>query len=82
MRLDTGVNAQFSIEGEQLVLPIRPQMGEVDSFIIYPDPDIKALQKLRKCKTRTELWVLSLILVRQKKNKQLVQKMCLQFLND
>jgi lipofamily protein len=52
----TGVNAQFSIETEQLAFPIRPQMGEVDSFIVYPDPDIKILEKLRKNKTRTELW--------------------------
>lgn len=42
-----GVNAQFSI---------RPQMGECDSFIIYPNPDIKILEKLKKNKTKTELW--------------------------
>ncbi len=52
----TGVNAQFSIETEQLAFPIRPNMGEVDSFIIYPAPDIKVLEKLEKNKTRTELW--------------------------
>ena len=52
----TGVNAQFSIETEQLAFPIRPQMGEVDSYIVYPDPDINVLEKLRKNKTRTELW--------------------------
>ena len=50
------VNAQFSIETEQLAFPIRPERGETDSFIVYPDPDIKVLEKLRKCKTRTELW--------------------------
>ena len=52
----TGVNAQFSIEIEQLAFSIRPEMGEADSFIVYPDPDIKILKKLRKNKTRTELW--------------------------
>lgn len=52
----TGVDAQFSIETEQLAFPIRPQMGEVDSYIVYPDPDIKILEKLRNIKTRTELW--------------------------
>lgn len=52
----SGVNAQFSIETEQLAFPIRPQMGEADGFIIYPDPDSNVLQKLRGCKTRTELW--------------------------
>lgn len=52
----TGVNAQFSIETEQLAFPIRLNMGEVDSFIVYADPDIKILEKLRRNKTRTELW--------------------------
>ena len=52
----TGVNAQFSIEIEQLAFPIRPEMGEVDSFMVYPNPDIKVMEKLRKSKTRTELW--------------------------
>ena len=51
-----GVNAQFSIETEQLAFPVRPEMGESDSFIIYPDPDIKVLEKMRTSKTRTELW--------------------------
>ena len=51
-----GVNAQFSIETEQLAFPIRPKMGETDSFIVYPDPDKVVLEKLRKNKTRTELW--------------------------
>ncbi|MBQ8825043.1 MAG: transglutaminase domain-containing protein [Ruminococcus sp.] len=51
-----GVNAQFSIETEQLAFIIRPKMGEADSFIVYPDPDIKILEKLRKNKTRAELW--------------------------
>lgn len=52
----TGVNAHFSIETEQLAFPIRPEMGEADSFIVYPNPDAKVLEKLRKNKTRTELW--------------------------
>ena len=51
-----GVNAQFSVETEQLAFPVRPKMGEEDSFIVYPDPDIKVLEKLRKNKTRIELW--------------------------
>ncbi|MBD5495705.1 MAG: transglutaminase domain-containing protein [Lachnospiraceae bacterium] len=51
-----GVNAQFSIETEQLAFPVRPEMGESDNFIIYPDPDIKVLDQMRKSKTRTELW--------------------------
>lgn len=51
-----GVNAQFSIETEQLAFPIRPIKGEVDNFIVYPDPDLRVLEKLENCKTRTELW--------------------------
>lgn len=51
-----GVNAQFSLETEQLAYPIRPKMGEEDNLIVYPDPDIKIVEKLRTIKTRTELW--------------------------
>ncbi len=51
----TGVNAQFSVETEQLAFTVRPEMGEEDDFIIYPAPDIKVLERLRKSKTRTEL---------------------------
>lgn len=50
------VDAQFSIEEEKLAFPIRPEKGEIDSFIIYPKPDVKILQKLRENKTRTELF--------------------------
>ena len=51
-----GVNAQFSIETEQLAFSIRQEMGEVDSFVVYSKPDVKILEKLRQNKTRTELW--------------------------
>ncbi|MDE6763673.1 MAG: transglutaminase-like domain-containing protein [Oscillospiraceae bacterium] len=51
-----GVNAQFSVETEQLAYPIRPKMGEEDNLMVYPAPDIKIMEKLRKIKTRTELW--------------------------
>lgn len=51
-----GVNAQFLIENEQLAFPIRPEMGEVDRFVVYPNPDVKVLEKLRENETRTELW--------------------------
>ena len=30
----TGVNALFSIERKQLAFPIRPEIGDVDSFNI------------------------------------------------
>lgn len=50
------MNAQFSIKTEQLAFPIRQELGETDGFLIYPDPDISILEKLRKNKTRRELW--------------------------
>ena len=50
------VNAQFSIEKEQLAFSVRSQMGEEDNFIIYPDPDTNILKNLRENKTRTVLW--------------------------
>lgn len=51
-----GVNAQFSIENEQLAFPVRSEMGEIDDFVVYPEPDVKVLEKLRENRTRTELW--------------------------
>ncbi len=51
-----GVNAQFSLEREQLAFPIRHEKGEEDGFVIYPAPDIKVLEKFKNNKTRTELW--------------------------
>lgn len=52
----SGVNAQFSIETEQLAFPIRPALGESDSFVVYANPDKKILEKLKNNRTRTELW--------------------------
>lgn len=51
-----GVNAQFSLDTEQLAFPIRPELGEVDSFVVYPEPDVKVLERMRKYDTRSELW--------------------------
>lgn len=51
-----GVNACFSVETEQLAFAVRPEMGEADSFVVYPDPDRKVLEKLKKYRTRAELW--------------------------
>ena len=51
-----GVNAQFSLERERLAFPVRVERGEEDGFVIYPDPDIKILEKFKNNKTRTELW--------------------------
>lgn len=51
-----GVNAQFSVETEQLAFPVRPELGEIDNLFVYPDPDKKVLETLKKFGTRTELW--------------------------
>lgn len=52
----SGVNAQFSVDTEQLAFAIRTEKNEEDGFIIYPDPDKKILEVLRNNKSRTELW--------------------------
>lgn len=51
-----GVNAQFSIEEEQLAFPIHPELGEEDGYMIYASPDEKILEKFKNNKTRSELW--------------------------
>lgn len=51
-----GVNAQFSVETEQLAFAVRPELGEEDDFAVYPDPDKKVVERLKKYRTRTELW--------------------------
>lgn len=51
-----GVDARFSPDNEQLAFPIRPEMGEKDDLTIYPNPDVKVLEKMRRNKTRTNLW--------------------------
>ena len=32
------------------------EKGEIDGFMIYPTPDKKIVERLKKYKTRTELW--------------------------
>ncbi|MCD7839914.1 MAG: transglutaminase-like domain-containing protein [Erysipelotrichaceae bacterium] len=51
-----GVNAQFEIDKEQLAFPIRNEKGEEDGLVIYPSPDAKVLEQLKKFQTRSELW--------------------------
>jgi transglutaminase-like putative cysteine protease len=51
-----GVNAQFSVDKEQLAFPIRPELGEVDDYTVYPNPDKKVLERLQKYETRSQLW--------------------------
>lgn len=50
------INAQFSIDEEQLAYLVRTEKGEEDGLVIYPAPDVKILEKLKNNKTRTALW--------------------------
>ncbi len=51
-----GVDAQFSLDKEQLAFPVRPEKGEEDSFIVYPYPDLQVLKAMRQSRSRAELW--------------------------
>ena len=51
-----GINAQFSIEAEKLAYPIHKEIGEIDDFVVYPRADISVIKKLKRNKTRSELW--------------------------
>lgn len=52
----SGVNAQFSIETEQLAFPVRSEKGEEDIPMVYPEPDRNVLEALTKNETRSQLW--------------------------
>lgn len=51
-----GIDAQFSIDKEKLAFEVRRDKSEEDSFIVYPDPDVKIIKKLTESKTRIRLW--------------------------
>ena len=51
-----GVDAQFSLDEEKLAFPIRTNLGEVDNYTIYPNPDKNVIFALTNNKTRFELW--------------------------
>lgn len=51
-----GIDAQFSIDKEKLAFEVRRDKSEEDSFIVYPDPDVKIIKKLTASKKRTRLW--------------------------
>ena len=51
-----GVNAEFSIDSEQLAYPVRPDKGEEDGLIIYPNPDTLVVRTMRQYRSRAELW--------------------------
>ena len=41
-----GVDAQFSIDGEQLAFPVRPDLGERDYGINFAEPHPKIVETL------------------------------------
>ncbi|MBQ0012678.1 MAG: transglutaminase domain-containing protein [Clostridiales bacterium] len=49
-----GVDAQFSIEEEQLAFPVRPGLGETDLPFIFPRPDLGVIGQLKRFKTTQE----------------------------
>jgi len=51
-----GVNAQFSLEHEQLAFNVRAEKGEMDISIIYAVPDKNVVQALQNSHTIEELW--------------------------
>ncbi|OKK17532.1 transglutaminase [Streptomyces sp. CB00455] len=51
-----GVDARFSLDGEQLAFPVRPEMGEVDYPELHAAPHPATLKALRDSADRTELW--------------------------
>lgn len=50
-----GVNAQFSIDTEQLAWPVREEYGEKDDPIVYLEPKKEVVEVLRSSKDRNEL---------------------------
>lgn len=50
-----GVNAQFSLEQEQLAYPVRTHLGEIDYPIIYTQPNSQVITALKTHKTLHKL---------------------------
>lgn len=51
-----GVNAQFSLDKEQLAFPVRQELGEEDIWTIFAQPHENIVSKYIHYKTRTQLW--------------------------
>lgn len=51
-----GINAQFSLDSEQLAYSINTEIGERDGVIVYPAPDKNIIENLKINKTRTKLF--------------------------
>lgn len=51
-----GVNAQFSLDKEQLAFSVNRELGEEDIFIVYSKPDNNIVESLNKYDTVKELF--------------------------
>ena len=51
-----GVDAQFSLEAEQLAFPVRAEMGETDIPIIFASPAASVIDALTRSRTLGQLW--------------------------
>jgi len=51
-----GVNAQFSLDEEQLAFPVRPNMGEIDYPGVYADPPAVIVDCLRGSTNSIEMY--------------------------
>jgi len=51
-----GINSQFNMEEEQLVYPIRPELGEVDYPNVYAEPLLAVIQAMQDSKSCEELF--------------------------
>lgn len=47
---------QFSLDGEQLAYPIRPNLGEADLLGVFAKPIPPVVEALQKNSSRSELW--------------------------
>lgn len=50
------IDAQFSLDGEQLAYPIRPNLGEADLLGVFAKPIPPVVEALQKNSSRSELW--------------------------
>ncbi|MFB7917177.1 transglutaminase domain-containing protein [Streptomyces sp. NPDC056061] len=51
-----GVDAHFSLDGERLAWPVRPERGEADCPVLHAAPHPAVLRGLRAAADRAELW--------------------------
>ena len=51
-----GVNAQFSLDKEQLAFPVRQELGEEDIWTVFAQPHENIISKFIHYRTRTQLW--------------------------